>query len=306
MVSDSFEQKTRKIFDELHRSQGDDPYIFNRLVSLLSTEYLKVEDDWFIGKTCLDAGCGSNANATYSMLSMGAEKVYSFDLDSGTGTTILDTVPAQLQEFEDRYELSLGNVLDLHYPDNSFDFVHCSGVLHHSKDVYRGLGELARVTKSGGTLYFMLNGKGGLVREFLNFLRQKYDDDPEFRSLIDGLHEDQFAEAHQWIISEMAEHGDDFGQQIPVGLLEQLFDRDLVLSIQDRIKSPVYHEHTEEELVDWLNDNGFTDIERLSRYPRYKNVRRFLSPLYFQYNHPLARLLYGSGAVQLKAIKLSG
>ena len=287
----------------MHQAQGEDPYIFKRLVSLLSTEYLEVEDDWFVGKTCLDAGCGSNANATYSMMSMGAEKVHAFDLDPGHGPTILDTVPDRLQEFEGRYELSLGNVLDLHYPDELFDFVHCSGVLHHSQDVYQGLRELARVTKPGGTLYVMLNGKGGLIREFLNFLRQKYDADPEFRSLIDDLHEDQFTETHQWIISEMIQNGDDLGQQIPQGLLEQLFDRDLVLSIKDRIQAPVYLEHTEEELVDWFNNNGFQSVQRLSRYPQYRNVRRFLSPLYFRYDHPLARLLYGSGAVQLKGTK---
>ena len=303
MASDQFEKTTRTIFDELHRAQGEDPYIFKRLSALLSTEYLKVDSDWFVGKTCLDAGCGSNANATHSMLSMGAEKVYAMDLDSGQEDNILKTVPAFLAEFEGRYEVNLGNVLNLDYQDDFFDFTHCSGVLHHSHDVYRGLGELARVTKPGGTLYIMLNGRGGLLRDFGNFLRQKYEQEPEFKFLIDNLSEDQFADTYSWFSSEMAEQGDDFGQKIPEDLFAQLFDRDLVLTIKDRITSPVYHEHSEEELVDWLNGHGFTNVERLSRYPKYRNIRRFLSPLYYRYDHPMARFLYGSGAVQLKALK---
>ena len=97
------ERQTRSIFDRIHQAQGEDPYIFHRLVSLLSTEYLKVESSWFVGKICLDAGCGSNANATYSMLRMDAKRVYAFDLDSGNNNTILETVPRYLTEFEGRY-----------------------------------------------------------------------------------------------------------------------------------------------------------------------------------------------------------
>ena len=106
----------------LHKSQGQDPAIFARLTSLLTTEYLRVKEDWFVGKICLDAGCGSNGNATYSMLQMGAEKVHAFDLDPGTEDTILQSVPPYLREFEGRYELRLGNVLDIAYPDDFFDF----------------------------------------------------------------------------------------------------------------------------------------------------------------------------------------
>ena len=298
-----FEQKTRLIFDRLHQSQGEDPYIFNRLVSLLSTEYLKVESNWFVGKTCLDAGCGSNANATYSMLRMGAERVYAFDLDSGNDDTILETVPRYLTEFEGRYELSLDNVLDMQYPDDYFDFTHCAGVLHSTTDVYRGLEELTRVTKPGGIMYVMINGTGGLFREFINFLRSKYAMDQGFRTLIDDLDAMQLTDLAQWIVSEMATQGDGFGQSIPTELIGQLFDQDLVLTIKDRITAPVYLEHSEEELVNWLTLQGFTGVERLSRYPNYRNIRRFLSPLYLHYDHPVEKLLYGSGLIQLKATK---
>jgi ubiquinone/menaquinone biosynthesis C-methylase UbiE len=298
-VGPGLEKKTRKVFHEIHVVQGDDSRIYRRLRRLLSPAYLGVPKNYFAGKVCLDAGCGSNANATYSMLDHGAERVYAFDLDE----TVLKSAPKYLQRFKGRYELSVGTVLDLHYQDGFFDFVHCAGVLHHARDVYRGLGELARVTKPGGLLVFSVYGKGGLAREITSLLREKYAREEGFRQLIDNLTERQIQAGVQWILSEMTRQGDQWGRKVPMRLVKQLLDTDLVLTIKDRIKAPVYHEDSEEELVGWLKDHRFTHIQRLTRYPRYRNVRRFLSPLYYAYDHQLARLFYGSGFVQLKAIK---
>lgn len=298
-VGPSLEKRTRKVFHEIHVVQGDDPRIYQRLRRLLSPAYLQVPRNYFAGRICLDAGCGSNANATYSMLSHGAERVYASDLDG----TVLKSAPKYLQRFKGRYELSVGTVLDLPFQDNFFDFVHCAGVLHHTRDVYRGLNELARVTKPGGILVFSVYGKGGLAREITSLLRDKYARDEGFRQLIDNLTDRQIQAGVQWILQEMTRQGDQWGKKVPMRLVAQLFDKDLVLTIRDRIKAPVYHENSEEELVGWLKDHGFTQIQRLTRYPRYRNVRRFLSPLYYAYDHQLARLFYGSGFVQLKAVK---
>ena len=37
------EKETRKLFHKIHKIQGDDPFIFNRIVDLLNTKYLKVD-----------------------------------------------------------------------------------------------------------------------------------------------------------------------------------------------------------------------------------------------------------------------
>src|SRR3990172_5044892 len=298
MARESFEQKTRRVFHALHVAQGDDPCIYRRLNTLLSPVYLRVDRDFFVKKVCLDAGCGSNANATYALLRLGAKKVYAFDLDG----TILKSVPKYLSGFAGRYELSVGNVLQMRYQDNCFDFVHCAGVLHHTRDVFRGLEELARVTKVGGLLVFSVYGKGGVAREITSLLREKYARDDEFKSLIDNLRPEHLLQAVEWLLSSMRTHGDSYAKRFPVNVLRELVDQDLVLTIKDRIQAPVYHENSEEELVSWLQEHGFTHIERLKRYPKYRNIRRFLSPLYYQNDHPLARLFYGSGFVQLKAV----
>lgn len=297
---EKFEKETRQLFHKLHSAQAESSYIFQRLTSLLSTEYLNVPEDFFEGKICLDAGCGSNANATYAMLKMGAKKVYAFDLDK----SIYETAPRMLEEFPHScYELSTGNVLDIAFADNSFDFIHCGGVLHHSADVLQGLRELGRVTKKGGVLYIHTYGAGGLVREMTSFFREKYSRDEVFKGQVDTLTAQKLQQGILEIFTSMERHGDSLGKQLPEHLLEELVDDDLVLTIQDRIAAPAYHEHTEEQLRACLEEEGFQKIERLTRYPYLKNIRRFLSPLYCEYDSEIARLCYGSGLIQLKAVK---
>ena len=127
MKVNSFEKKTRAIFHELHKQQGDSRKTFNRLKELLNPAYLKENDDFFKGKICLDAGCGSNANATYSMLEHGAKKVYAFDLDE----TIFETVPNCLRDFEGKYALNTDNVLTMQFDDNFFySFWRCCCVIN--------------------------------------------------------------------------------------------------------------------------------------------------------------------------------
>ena len=101
----------------------------------------------------------------------------------------------------------------------------------------------------------------------------------------------------------MQDHGDDMSHCLSPETIQMLFDDDLVLTIKDRITAPAYHEHDAEEITEAFQDLGFTDIARLTRYPEYKNFRRFLSPLYDNYDSRFAKLLYGSGSVQLKAVK---
>ena len=85
--------------------------------------------------------------------------------------------------------------------------------------------------------------------------------------------------------------------------LLNLFDEDFALTIKDRILAPLYIEMDLEKTKQILTRFDMVKIERLTRYPGYKNIRRFLSPLYNSYHHPLAKLLYGDGNIQLKARK---
>ena len=245
MVENSFESRTREVFHGLHKKQGENDQILGRLIALLNPDYLQVDGDFFKNKICLDAGCGSNANATYSLLQQGASQVYCFDLDE----TIFETVPQYLHPFEGQYVLETGSVLQMSYEDNFFDFVHCSGVLHHSSDLFKGLKELARVTKPGGILYIMTYGKGGLVRDVVTFFREKYVQDQNFAQFLDNLDASFFSELLKTLFSSMEEHGDDMSHCLSEETIQMLFDDDLVLTIKDRITAPAYHEHDAEEIT---------------------------------------------------------
>lgn len=297
----TLESKSREIFHDLHKKQSLDPFDLKRLQDRLSTSFLKVEKNFFEDKNCIDVGCGSNFNGTISMLSHGAKHVTAVDLDS----SILEISNEMLSNFDKtRYEIKFSNVLELNFNDNSFDFTHCVGVLHHTKSVYIGLKELVRITKPGGLIFIETYGYGGLIRDIATMLRKKYKKDVDFKKLIDGLTPKNFMEVFNFLNMSMQQKNDNFFKNVDKKVISKLFDDSLILTIKDIITSPVYHENSEEELRSFFKEFNCKNVERLTRYPEFKNIRRILSPFYDSYDNEFSRLLYGDGNIKLKAIKV--
>lgn len=119
---------------------------------------LPFDSEFYKEKVCLDAGCGSG-RAVRSLLLLGAKKVCAIDVGEGC---IRNTIERNAN-FRDRLEVKLASVLDIPYPDETFDFVHCDGVLHHTTDPRKGLSELVRVLKPEGKLVVGVYGRGGLM-----------------------------------------------------------------------------------------------------------------------------------------------
>ncbi|MBF0192608.1 MAG: methyltransferase domain-containing protein [Magnetococcales bacterium] len=119
---------------------------------------LPVPAGFFRNKICLDAGCGSG-RAVRTLLLEGAGKVCAIDAGSGC----IRNTRERNADHSDRLEVQLASVLDIPYPDHTFDFVHCDGVLHHTTDPHQGFRELHRVLKPGGTMVIAVYGKGGLM-----------------------------------------------------------------------------------------------------------------------------------------------
>jgi hypothetical protein len=188
--------------------------------------------------------------------------------------------------------------------DQFFEFVHCSGVLHHTTDLFKGLSELAKVTKHGGTIYLGIFGAGTeILSQITDLFRSEYVANTEFRSLIDTLDREKILESLSYIYAELKNHDDSIIKKIPLEIISSLIDNDLILTIKDRVTAPIYENTPMKEIVSGLESNEFRNIERLKRYPKIDNIRGLLSPLYYNHDSQLSKILLGEGFIQIKAIK---
>ena len=112
-------------------------------------DFTAIPKEWFQGKRILDAGCGSG-RWTYALKELGA-MVTAFDQSDGALNSVRRLVGETTQ-----VELQQGDLLDLPYPDGSFDMVWCFGVPHHTENPLRVLKHLARCVSPGGYVFVML------------------------------------------------------------------------------------------------------------------------------------------------------
>lgn len=297
---EAFEKRTREVFHRIHLAQTHNSPQMTRTQFVNSPEFMGVPPSFFEGKTCLEAGCGSFAPGSQNMLAAGAAKVYAMDLNE----TIFDVAPRELERFKGHYELKVGSVLDIPFTDGFFDFVICHGVLHAADDPLGGLREICRVTKPGGSIFISVQGVGGFMKAVTKVAHEMYESDPEWKTFIDGLSGERFSEILQWITGEMRKHGDVAGSEMANSdLARQLFDQDMVLTMFDRIKAPAYNDVPEADFLAVLDEFGFQERRRVHHYQNFSNARRFLAPLYNEYESPLARLMYGEGMLEYFATR---
>lgn len=127
------------------------------------------------GKTCIDLGCGSGRYVV-AMADRGASESHGLDLSD---RAIADaTARAERLGYADRCHFKQGSLLELPYADESFDFVSCNGVLHHTTDPKKSLAELARITRRDGIAYIMVYGSGELWWDLTDMIRAVMDKTP--------------------------------------------------------------------------------------------------------------------------------
>ena len=100
------------------------------------------------GKRILDLGCGAGENSVY-FAKRGAVCVAA-DYSPGMVEVALQLAAANQVEIEGCTE----NAIALSFPDNSFDIVYASNLLHHLPDPQAAIREMYRVLKPGGKACF--------------------------------------------------------------------------------------------------------------------------------------------------------
>jgi len=204
-------------------------------------------------KVVLDLGCGSG-RYTVALNTYGCKTITGYDV-GGQGLNIAKDIASKYGL--KNMEFVEGDVLDLPYEDESFDFVFCNGVLHHTTDFKRGLSELYRVLKTSGKAFLYLYADGGLFWNFREKAREVTCKVPR-----------------------------EYAQQV-LDVLGVPSNRFIFL---DTWYVPIEKHTSKEELEDiLLNDIGFSSIEKL-----ISKVETDLD-FYIAAGRPHARELYGDG-----------
>ncbi len=274
-----------------------------RFINMFSEEYFGLPKGWFVGKSIVDAGCGSTGKVLIALHRMGAMQLQGFDLDTDFISTAHGSMRAQGVP-EGAVTLKSGSVLEAPYEDASFDFVCCHGVLLHLnslEECRRGFEELVRITKPGGYLYAVFGISGGALEQAVYpALREHYRKTPAFKSFIDGIRPVDFHALVDLVAAGLRKHEN---QVIDVSGFKSMLDTDLCVTIQNILQAPVRLSVPESMILEMYGDK-FDQPRRLRRYVKRNNIRRFAAPLHYATSEdPTLQLWYGSGNLEFIARK---
>ena len=170
-MSQSIAQRTGELFGPLWAELTDEQY--RQSVELFTKRAVANNFDlaWIKGKRVLDAGCGSGRYSV-ALAMHGASEITAIDV-SVSGLNEARSRTTEYPQIQFRH----ASVLDIPFPDNSFDLVWCAGVIHHTTDFNRGISEVCRVLKKGeGKLFLLLYGAGGMRWKLIKSLRPIFRD----------------------------------------------------------------------------------------------------------------------------------
>ena len=111
-----------------------------------------------VDQRVLDVGCGPGI--LVRNYARGGARVTGIDITKPATRITL----ASLREFGLPGRVSVADAENIPFAENTFDFVCCCGVLHHTPDTQRGFDEIYRVLKPGGRATIALYYRNLLLR----------------------------------------------------------------------------------------------------------------------------------------------
>ncbi|MDP7445156.1 MAG: class I SAM-dependent methyltransferase [Candidatus Poseidoniia archaeon] len=303
--SEVLHETTRKIYEKQHERIARNDEQFERISRSYSAENFHIEPDWFQGKTVLDAGCGNFGALTVRLAELGCKKIYACDIG-------MDWIPKLTENLrlkgvpDSQFELRSGNVLDLPYADESFDFVAINGVFGHLQDtaeIELGFAEGTRLCKKGGYYFTSFGTSGGLMQGvIMPAVRKHYQNNEEFKKVIDNINPASFHSVIDKICEDSKKYG---GEILDSACLKSLFSEDTCVFLQNFIQTPMWwtNECTPEYVEALYKKHEFENIKRLNEFVKRTDIRKFFAPLHYDWDHPISKVLYGHGYVKYIATK---
>lgn len=302
---------TKRVYIKQHEAYQQDETIFDRFYNVAKKPATyAVPDNFFVGKRVLDAGCGNTLYFQKAMYTLGASHVTCLDIGD-EWIMPFKTAMAARKIPENFYECVAGSTTELPFQDKSFDFVASNGVLMHLSDVPQAeiaLAELARVTKSGGTLYAYIGiNKPGIMDTFIiPALRYAYGDNSEMREFVDTLTPEKLTKSLEALAAVALANDKRLDQKTVSALINQ-FTLDTCTFIQNVLQVPV--QQSAVLSLDWATEqfehNGMTNIRRApEQYWQRNDFRKFLAPLHYAKENAISRILYGDGHCKVVGEKL--
>lgn len=174
----------------------------------------------------LDAGCGGQASGIHLLSRFRPENITAVDLSVKNVETSRRIVK---QLGYQNVDIRQGNILNLEFENDSFDFVFSNGVIHHTLSPLRCFLELKRVVKNGGYVFIGVYGYGGLWGGILHPL------------------------------------GMQFGKSIPLSWSEWFVNKTGILrspenSLLDWFYTPIQRTYKLWQIEDWFQATGFKEV----------------------------------------------
>ena len=164
--------------------------------------------------------------------------------------------------------------------------------VNNYNEVETAFSELSRVTKPEGYLYTVFGVVGGLFEDAIfPALRKHYRENDDFKEFIDKAAPEDIHQTIELIMKGMKKHS---GEEINLEFLKDLFDVDFCVFLQNFTQVPIRLSIDEEFIRKLYSNNGLKKVQRLQRYVRRKNIRKFFAPLHYEVEHHISKLLYGS------------
>jgi ubiquinone/menaquinone biosynthesis C-methylase UbiE len=146
-------RKTMKFYDKYPIASGT----FREEGSTLKMEDIQLDLKDLENKRILDCGCGPGNISLHIIKSVRKVLLISMDVSLNSLKVLKKRLRENKKEFKDIQVQ--GNILDIPFRKDIFDFVVAAGVVHHTPEPFKALDNLLDVLKGKGKMYLSVYNK---------------------------------------------------------------------------------------------------------------------------------------------------